>query len=209
MPPGVQHGHDNLSRRPLLGGVLADRNSASVVLHGNGIIKVDGYVDAIAETGERLVHGVVHDLVHHVVQAGAVIRVTDVHAWPLAHGLQALENLDALFVVFACCPVLLLTLGFIDVLRHDKKPRSYNYIAPGISGVKENLTDHHTDLRALQFSSADHVVNAARQRRQMVPFGDRDETLAGEGGHGLKQTPPSLLVQLACHIIQQQERGFS
>jgi len=43
----------------------------------------------------------------------------------------------------------------------------------------------------------------------MVSLGHRDETLAGEGGHGRKQTPPSLLVQLARHIIQQQEWRFS
>jgi hypothetical protein len=37
--------------------------------------------------------------VDHVVQAGAVFGVADVHARALAHGLEALENLDALLVV--------------------------------------------------------------------------------------------------------------
>ena len=62
---------------------------------------MDDDVDAIAEAGERLVDGVVDDLVHHVVQAGAVIGVADVHAGALAHRLQALEDLDALLVVIA------------------------------------------------------------------------------------------------------------
>ena len=140
LAPGVQHGHDDLGRRPLLGRVLADWDAAAVVFHRHGIVEVDGYVDTIAETRERLVHGVVDDLVHHMVQARAVVRVADVHARPFAHGLQALEYLDALFVVFACRPVRLLTLGIIDIRRHDKKPRSYSYIAPGIRGVKENRT---------------------------------------------------------------------
>jgi UDP-N-acetylenolpyruvoylglucosamine reductase len=49
--------------------------------------------------GQRLVDGVVDDLVDHVVQAGAVIGVADIHARPLAHGLQALENLDGIGAV--------------------------------------------------------------------------------------------------------------
>ena len=56
-------------------------------------------VDAIAVAGQRLVDGVVDDLVDHVVQAGAVVGVADVHARALAHRLEALEDLDALFVV--------------------------------------------------------------------------------------------------------------
>jgi hypothetical protein len=44
---------------------------------------------------QRLVDGVVDDLVDHVVQARAVIGVADIHAGALAHRLQALENLDA------------------------------------------------------------------------------------------------------------------
>ena len=44
--------------------------------------------------GQRLVDGVVDDLVDHVVQAGAVIGVADIHARPLAHGVEALEDLD-------------------------------------------------------------------------------------------------------------------
>ena len=39
--------------------------------------------------GLRLVDRVVDDLEGHVVQAGAVIGVADVHARPLAHGVEA------------------------------------------------------------------------------------------------------------------------
>ena len=46
--------------------------------------------DFLAVAGERLVDGVVDDLEHHVVQAGAVIGVADVHAGALADGLEAL-----------------------------------------------------------------------------------------------------------------------
>jgi hypothetical protein len=49
--------------------------------------------------GQRLVDGVVHHLVDHVVKPGAVVGVADVHARPLANRLQALEHLDAALVV--------------------------------------------------------------------------------------------------------------
>ena len=49
--------------------------------------------------GQRLVDGVVDDLVDHVVQAGAVIGVADIHARPLAHRIEALQDLDRLGAV--------------------------------------------------------------------------------------------------------------
>ena len=99
LPAGVQLGHDQLGRRSLLDRVLADRDAAAVVLDGDRAVEVDHHVDAIAEAGQRLVDRVVDDLVDHVVQAGAVIGVADVHPGTLANGLEALEDLDVLFVV--------------------------------------------------------------------------------------------------------------
>ena len=49
--------------------------------------------------GQRLVDRVVDDLVDHVMQARAVIGVADVHPRPLAHRVEALEDLDRFGVV--------------------------------------------------------------------------------------------------------------
>ncbi len=49
---------------------------------------------------ERFVDRVVDDLVDHVVQAGAVIGVADIHARPLAHGIEALQHPDRFRAVF-------------------------------------------------------------------------------------------------------------
>ena len=49
--------------------------------------------------GQRLVDGVVDDLVDHVVQAGAVVGIADIHARPLAHGIEAAQHLDRIGVV--------------------------------------------------------------------------------------------------------------
>ena len=57
------------------------------------------HVDAVAIAGQRLVDGVVDDLVDHVVQARAVIGVADIHARALAHGVEAAQHLDRIGVV--------------------------------------------------------------------------------------------------------------
>src|SRR5690606_39454539 len=90
---GVQHRHRDLDARPPFGRVPVDRDAAAVVGHGDGVVLADHDVDARAVAGKCLVHGVVHDLVHQVVQA-ARTRGADVHAGPAPHRLQPLENLD-------------------------------------------------------------------------------------------------------------------
>jgi hypothetical protein len=50
--------------------------------------------------GERFVDGVVDDLIDHVMQAGTVIGVADIHARPLAHGIEAFQNPDRFRAVF-------------------------------------------------------------------------------------------------------------
>lgn len=49
--------------------------------------------------GQGLVDRVVNDLEDHVVEAGTVIGIPDVHPGPLAHGVKALEDLDLSGVV--------------------------------------------------------------------------------------------------------------
>ena len=53
-------------------------------------IGVDGDRDVGAVTRQRFVDGVVDDLEDHVVQAGAVIGVADVHAGALSDRVEAL-----------------------------------------------------------------------------------------------------------------------
>ena len=56
-------------------------------------------LDLVAIAGQRLVDGVVDHLVDHVVQARAVVGVADIHARPLAHGIEAFQHLDRLGAV--------------------------------------------------------------------------------------------------------------
>src|SRR5579864_4122122 len=84
---GVQLGHDDFRRRHAFLGVHVHRNAAAVVDYTKRIVFADGDIDFGAESGQRLVDSVVHDLVDQVVQthfAGG----SDVHRRAEAHGLQ-------------------------------------------------------------------------------------------------------------------------
>ena len=92
---GVELGHDDLGRRHAFLGMDSGRDSAAIVLDRDRAVGVQLDEDPVAMAGERLVDRIVRDLEHHVVKARAVVGVADVHAGPLAHRVEALEDLDA------------------------------------------------------------------------------------------------------------------
>ena len=94
LPPGMELGHDHLGGRDPLLGMDVGGDAATVVDDGAGAVGVEHHGDQIGMAGERLVDGVVDHLVDHVMQAGAVVGVADIHARPLAHGIEALQDLD-------------------------------------------------------------------------------------------------------------------
>ena len=100
---GVQHGQHDLDRRPALLLHDRDRDAAAVVGDGDRVVGVDRDVDRRREAGERLVDGVVDDLVDEVVQAALAGRA-DVHARAQADRLEALEDRDVLRVVVGARP---------------------------------------------------------------------------------------------------------
>jgi hypothetical protein len=91
---GVEVRHDDLERLAFVLLVHPDRDAAAVVLDRDGIVGVDrdGHVIRVADL--RLVDRVVDELEDHVVEAGDVVGVPDVHAGALPNGLQALQKLD-------------------------------------------------------------------------------------------------------------------
>jgi hypothetical protein len=95
---GVEDGEHDLDGRLALLLHRRDGDAAAVVDDRDRVVGVDRDVDAVAMAGERLVDGVVNDLVDQVVQAPYTGRA-DVHAGALPHGLEALEDGDVLGVV--------------------------------------------------------------------------------------------------------------
>ena len=91
---GMQLGHDDLGRRNAFAFMDVGRDAAAVVDHGHRAVGVERDRHLIGEARERLVDGVVDHLVDHVVQAGAVVGIADVHARPLAHGIESFQDLD-------------------------------------------------------------------------------------------------------------------
>ena len=91
---GVQDGHDDLGRRATLLRMDIHRYSTAVVGDGDRLIGVDGHRYLGAMARQRLVDRVVDDLENHVVETGAVVGVSDVHAGPLSDGVETLQNFD-------------------------------------------------------------------------------------------------------------------
>ena len=91
---GMQLGHDDLGRRNAFALVDVGRDAAAVVEHRDGAIRIERHHDLRGMAGERFVDRVVDDFVDHVMQAGAVIGVADIHARTLAHRVETLEHLD-------------------------------------------------------------------------------------------------------------------
>src|SRR5690606_18129862 len=90
----VQHGKDHLGGGHTLFLVDVHRDAATVVGHRHRAVLVDGHDDVVRMARQRFVDRVVDHLEHHVVQAGSVVDVTDVHAGALAHGIKAAQHSD-------------------------------------------------------------------------------------------------------------------
>ena len=90
---GVEDGQGHL--QGVLAGLLmvAHGDAAAVVPNGDAVARVKKHLDMGAEARHGLVHAVVHDLGHQLVQS-PLVRGTDVHAGTAAHGLQPLQHLD-------------------------------------------------------------------------------------------------------------------
>jgi hypothetical protein len=98
---GMQHGHDDFGCGDAFFLVNIDRDTASVVGYSNRAVfeNLDDHI--VGVPGQRFVDGVVHHLEHHVMQAGAVVDVADVHARALAHRLEAAQDGDFAGIVIA------------------------------------------------------------------------------------------------------------
>ena len=91
---GVQLGHDDLGGRDAFLLMDAGRDAAPVVGDGAGAVGVERHRHELRVARQRLVDGVVDHLVDHVMEAGAVVGVADIHAGALAHRVEAPQDLD-------------------------------------------------------------------------------------------------------------------
>src|SRR5581483_6033827 len=92
---GVQLRQDDRQRRQPLVLDDVDRDARTPVLDGYRIVRMERDLDPVVAAGERLVDGVVDDLVDEVMEAPRAGRA-DVHARPQPDRLETLENGDVL-----------------------------------------------------------------------------------------------------------------
>ena len=90
---GVEDGEDDLGRGALLFLHDPDRDAAAVVVDRAAVVRMQDDPDAVAVAGERLVDGVVDDLVDEVMETPRTGRA-DVHAGTFADRFQSLEDGD-------------------------------------------------------------------------------------------------------------------
>ena len=91
---GMQRGHDDFEGRLVLEfGVRIDGNAAAIVGDGQVALGIIVHVNPGGVAGDRLVHGVVHDLGEKMME-GLFIGAADIHAGAAADGLQPLQHLD-------------------------------------------------------------------------------------------------------------------
>ena len=92
---GVQRRHSEFYAGQLFNGVEVDWNTAPVIEYSDRLALVHGDVHCGAVTSHRLIDGVVHNLVHEVMEPTGG-GGPDVHARAFSNSLQAFENLNLL-----------------------------------------------------------------------------------------------------------------
>ena len=123
---GVQYGHHHFKGAAVLFLVHVNRDTASVILYGDGVVFVDGYFDVRAVACQCLIDGVVYGLIHEMVQT-LLADVTDVHGGAFSHSLQAFQDLDVAGGVFRpvhlsfihCCSSLYILIINVTKLRNN------------------------------------------------------------------------------------------
>ena len=87
----MQLGHDHLHGGHAFLGMDIHRNTAPVIANSHAVVSVQNNSDPRTEAGHGFVNGVVHYLVHQMVQAARVCRAY-VHGRALAHSRKAFQN---------------------------------------------------------------------------------------------------------------------
>ena len=95
----VECGHNYFCGTDILFCVNVYRYSSTVVSNGYGFFRVNRHVNSIAMPCQRLINRVIHQLLHHMMQAGAIFGVTNVHTRTLTHRIEAFKHLYTVGVV--------------------------------------------------------------------------------------------------------------
>ena len=84
--------HDDLRCANVFFRVNVHRYASSVVPHRNGFFRMNVDMHFITMSCQRLVDGVIYQLLHHVMQACPILSITNVHARSFAYCIQASQD---------------------------------------------------------------------------------------------------------------------
>ncbi len=182
-------------------------NAAAVVAHRHAAVAVQRQLDPCGEPGLRLIDGVVDDLEGHVVQAGAVIGVADIHARPLAHGVEAAEDGNRGGVVG------------VGLGRSARRHRSCRQGAPGLCGISKHiaipraLPQGYHALATAKSASGSRLPSATRnasacprKRRKASRSVPVRNDLRRQTQQGREQRRAAVGVEMHRRLVQQQQR---
>ena len=88
---GMQLGHHGFHAGNAFARHFVDRNASAVIHHAHAAVRQNRHLDVRSVACQRLIDGVVDDLVHQVVQASGA-GGADVHARTDSHRLKAFQN---------------------------------------------------------------------------------------------------------------------
>jgi hypothetical protein len=95
----MQLRHDDFGGGDAFFGVNVDGDAAPIVGDRARTVGVERHAHQFGVAGQRLVDRIVDDFVDHVMEAGAVVGVADIHARALAHRIEPAQDLDRIGVV--------------------------------------------------------------------------------------------------------------
>ena len=85
----MQHGHNYFRSGTSLFLVNINRNPAAVIFHRYRSVAMYNDFDLLAIPGQGFIDRVIDGFKNHVMQTGAIIGITNVHPWSLAHSIEA------------------------------------------------------------------------------------------------------------------------
>ena len=97
----VEHGHYHFEGGTVFLGVHVDRNTTTIVLYNDRVVRTDGYFDVCTIPRKGFVNGVVDGLVHQVVQT-FFTDVANVHSGTLTYCFQAFKHLNITGTISGC-----------------------------------------------------------------------------------------------------------
>ena len=89
---GVQLGHHGFHAGDTFARHDIDGDATAIVHDANAVIRQNRDFDMAGVTCQRLIHRIIDDLIHQMVQA-ARTSGSDIHAWADTHGLKTFKNL--------------------------------------------------------------------------------------------------------------------